>query len=297
MITAMHENGGNVFQRHLDGHPELLVYPFESQLGTRYVVDELLSLFPFKYRWPEFTTEGNPEQDFELFYDEEVKTRLRRPGGSKFRSVDLQMVEAERKSLFVEHMHGKPRTRSNLVSAFFHATFESWKNLSRSGKEKFWVGYSPIIGVDAEKILTDFPDGYVLHIVRNPLACFAETCRRPYPLPLKRYAWTWSFVQYNGLVFTQKFPGRYIVIKYEDLMMKKEETMLRLAEKIGISFNESMMYPSWNGGKLENMYPWGTIDLANPEEQQQRIQELSNHQVTEIRQITGYMVQALGYEI
>ena len=35
MISAGFEHGGNVTHRHLDGHPQLLVYPFESQLGNR----------------------------------------------------------------------------------------------------------------------------------------------------------------------------------------------------------------------------------------------------------------------
>ena len=35
MIGAMYENGGNTTHRFLDGHPQLFVYPFESQLGTR----------------------------------------------------------------------------------------------------------------------------------------------------------------------------------------------------------------------------------------------------------------------
>jgi len=39
MLSAMYENGGNTFHRHLDGHPELYVWPFESQLGTKYVND------------------------------------------------------------------------------------------------------------------------------------------------------------------------------------------------------------------------------------------------------------------
>ena len=37
MIGAMYENGGNTTHRLLDGHPQLHVYPFESQLGTRLV--------------------------------------------------------------------------------------------------------------------------------------------------------------------------------------------------------------------------------------------------------------------
>ena len=37
MLGAMYENGGNTTHRFLDGHPELFVYPFESQIGTRLV--------------------------------------------------------------------------------------------------------------------------------------------------------------------------------------------------------------------------------------------------------------------
>ena len=44
MISAGFEHGGNVTHRHLDGHPGLLVYPFESQLGNRNFNDFLASL-------------------------------------------------------------------------------------------------------------------------------------------------------------------------------------------------------------------------------------------------------------
>ena len=119
MISAMYENGGNVTHRHLDGHPELFVYPFESQLGTRYVSDELLSMFPFKYRWPVFPLEGTAAQDFEMFFDEELKTRLRRPDGSKFRSADLDLKESERKAIYTQIMSNKTRNTGNNVMAFF----------------------------------------------------------------------------------------------------------------------------------------------------------------------------------
>ena len=41
MISAMYENGGNTTHRLLDVHPQLCVYPFESQLGSKYVNDYL----------------------------------------------------------------------------------------------------------------------------------------------------------------------------------------------------------------------------------------------------------------
>ena len=60
MISAMYGNGGNTTQRLLDGHPELFAYPFESQIGTKYVKDQYSSMFPSKYRWPVFRRLGEP---------------------------------------------------------------------------------------------------------------------------------------------------------------------------------------------------------------------------------------------
>ena len=62
MISAMYENGGNTTHRFLDGHPQMLVYPYESQLGTRFVDDALSSMFPKKYRWPAFMLSASPHE-------------------------------------------------------------------------------------------------------------------------------------------------------------------------------------------------------------------------------------------
>src|SRR2546429_143272 len=58
MLSAMYENGGNTTHRFLDGHPQMFVYPFESQIGTRLVNDALSSTFPVKYRWPVFALDA-----------------------------------------------------------------------------------------------------------------------------------------------------------------------------------------------------------------------------------------------
>ena len=64
MLGAMYENGGNTTHRFLDGHPQMYVYPYESQIGTRMVNDHMSSLFPVKYRWPVFALDATPEQDY-----------------------------------------------------------------------------------------------------------------------------------------------------------------------------------------------------------------------------------------
>ena len=159
MIGAMYENGGNTTHRFLDGHPELFVYPFESQIGTRLVTDQLTSMFPVKYRWPVFALDATPEQDYHAIIDEEGKVRARTPHVSKFRHEPFDISDDERRELYVALRRARRgRSRANNVAAFFRATFDAWKDHRAAGDEEVYVGYSPIIVVDAEKILDDLPE-------------------------------------------------------------------------------------------------------------------------------------------
>ncbi len=213
MISAMYENGGNTLHRFLDGHPELFVYPFESQLGNNRAQDFLSSLFPFKYRYPDFPLSGRPQDDYELFFDEELKTYLRARHVSKFREVAIDLDEVARKRLFCDIVEQAGRTRANVVAAFFDATFRAWKDVRRSGKEIGYVGYSPVIGFDGEAILSDFPSGHVVHIVRNPWSGYADTVKRPFPLSLQRYALTWSLMQHFAVTLARRFPQRFLIVR------------------------------------------------------------------------------------
>ena len=184
MIGAMYENGGNTTHRFLDGHPELFVYPFESQPGTRLVDDMLSSTFPVKYRWPVFALHATPEQDYRAIIDEECKVRARTPDVSKFRHRDFDFSDDERCEIYCRLIAESGRSRANNMAAFFRSTFEAWKDYKASGRESFYVGYSPIIGIDGEKILSDLPQAHVLHVVRNPWSAYADTKKRAVPLPL-----------------------------------------------------------------------------------------------------------------
>ena len=295
MVSAMYENGGNVTHRLLDGHPALRVYPFESQLGNARCGDFLSSLFPFKYRYPDFPLSSDPAQDYELFFDEELKTFLRNRKVSKFRDADLQMDESERKRRFCERMADRPRTRGNIVEAFFEATFDAWTNRNASGSETASVGYSPVIGFDGERILKDFPNGHVVHVVRNPWSAYADTVKRPFPLSLSRYSLTWSFMQHHALMLAGRYPDRFHVVRFEDIVATPRETLGKLAGALGIAFSDTLLRPSWNGQPLKEVHPWGTIRKATVEANVATLNELSNAEKAEIESLCGPMLPLLDY--
>jgi hypothetical protein len=296
MIGAMYENGGNTTHRFLDGHPEMFVYPFESQIGTKHVNDMLSSVFPLKYRWPVFTLDGSPRADYKAIIDEEGKVRARTPHVSKFRHMPFDMNDDERCEIYERYIQHTGRGTAANVSAFFKATFDAWKDYRRTGREKVYVGYSPIITVDAGRILRDMPDAHVLHVVRNPWSAFADTSKRPVPMPLENYLLGWTLNQYYALLYKEQYPDRIHIVRIEDVMCDPKSTLGKVCEELGLEAADSLSRISWNGEKLEQVYPWGTIRIPTLDVNLQTARELSAAQIAEIRLRARPYLETLDYK-
>ena len=296
MISAVYENGGNTTHRLLDGHPDLRVYPFESQLGTGLASDHLASYVPIRYRWPEFSMRGDVDADYEAFWDEELKTYLRARSRSKFRDCGLVMDETRRRARYAEIVGELGRSRRNNVEALFRATFDTWEGLRSDPSARYAVGYSPVLVLDAEKFFEDFPDGHMVHVVRNPFAGFADQFRRPFPPSLSRYAHTWSYCQTLALTYHRMFPRRFHILRFEDLVSDRESTLRGLFTALGLPFSPSCLVPSFNGAPLTQVAPWGTIRTPTMDENIATAKELTNAQRDRVAALTAVPRYLLGYE-
>jgi hypothetical protein len=296
MIGAMYENGGNMIHRFLDGHPQMLVYPFESQLGTRLAVDHLSSMFPVKYRWPIFALEATPQQDYRAIIDEECKVRARTPQVSKFRHKPFDFSDDERCQIYQRYVSEIGRSRANNVAAFFRATFDAWKDYRRTGQQVVYVGYSPIIVIDAERILGDLPLAHVLHVVRNPWSAYADTKKRPVPLALHDYMLGWTVNQYHALLYKEMFPDRVHIMRAEDVMSDSFKTLGAVCNKLGLEPADSLKTPTWNGDPLEEISPWGTIRKTTPQANRATAEELSMREREEIRSRAWQYLDVLDYK-
>ena len=187
-------------------------------------------------------------------------------------------------------------TRAKIVEAFYRSTFQAWKNYKASGKEEIYVGYNPVQIFDADKIITDFPDCKIIHVVRNPYSAYAETKHRPAPLSLSRYIQTWNMVQLFATNFANVYPKNVIIVKFEDLVENPKKFFTGLCEKLGIEFSDTMLYPSWNGKKLDNIYPWGTVQYTTVKYNLEKMKELSKDEHDQIKALTSYFNEHFGYE-
>jgi hypothetical protein len=274
----------------------MFVYPFESQIGTRRVVDYLASMFPAKYRWPRFALDATVAEDYQEIIDEECKVRARTPHVSKFRHLPFDFSDDERREIYTGYVTESGRSTASNVSAFFRATFEAWKDYRRTGEEKIYVGYSPIIIVDADKILRDLPQSHVLHIVRNPWSAYADTKKRPVPLSLRHYMLAWTLSQHSALLFKSQFPGHVHLLRAEDLMADPRKTLGDFCRSLGLGSTTSLSTPTWNGVELEEVYPWGTIRKATPEANLSTALELSAHERGQVAEYARPFLEDFDYK-
>ena len=297
MVSAMYENGGNVTHRFLDGHPEMFVYPFESQLGTALVQDPLTSMFPVKYRWPVFALSATPAEDFQAIIDEECRVRARTPHVSKFRHVEFDLSDQERADRYLECIGVSGRSTGRNVMAFFAATRDAWKNRQARSMPRIFVGYSPIVVVDAARILEDVPGSQIVHVVRNPWAAYADTKKRPKPMSLAHYMTAWATVQYHAVVSRDRAPGRVHIVRAEDVMADPMSTLGGLCRELGLSVDSSLSTLSWNGTALPEAYPWGTIRRATPEANIATARELTAAERDDVTARAAHYLDIFDYHV
>ena len=298
MVSAGFEHGGNVTHRHLDGHSQFLVYPFESQLGNRNFNDFLASVERVQYRYPEFPEGLTAEELYEQLIDEEMKTFLRKKTGSKFKDADLQFDEANRLREFKRLLGTAPYARKQVIEAFFRSTFFAWKNYYTTPTDgMFYVGYSPAIGIDADRIVRDFPSVKIMHIVRNPFSAYRDTKRRPFPQQLSKYLITWNIYHSTVEMYAKRFPDNVRIFRYEDLVEDKAAFMKGVSEFIGVGYEPTMLYPSWNGVEIkDSIAPWGTVLKSTKAYNESVIDELSDEEKAQIIAGTTALARHFKYD-
>ena len=261
-LSAMYENGGNTTQRFLDGHPGMFVYPFESQLGTRRVVDGLSSVFPGQVSMAGVRSRGDAGAGLPRDH--------RRGSKGTCEDAPRQQVSGTRPSTFrttsvAKSMFARSVTRVVVEQTTSPASFElrsrPGKDYVRIGEEEVYVGYSPIVVVDADTILNELPRAHVLHVVRNPWSAYADTKKRPVPLPLETYMLGWTLNQYYALLNREKHPERMHIVRLEDVLADPTEALGR-----DLLLRGTRTIGSHRGAELERDAARGSLSMGHDPE-------------------------------
>jgi hypothetical protein len=244
-------SGGTLLLRLLDSHPQLHNYP---------------SVFGFnneKMIWP--------DQDELLCDPEQLLTGLfERMSLEKFDHVGLSKQSSnmiqERypiyfdkkwfKSIFLKSYSACENGR-NEFNALFTAIFNAWRNYqSLYFPKKYIVGHMtmrwsqlPYYAQNFENFQKSYPDGYMIFITREPddwMASFTKLkVATPYtgdPYDAANY-----YKQYYQSAISLVGTGKLVIIRFRDLILNYEQTMLKMVSKLNIQWNDLLLYPTFNG--------------------------------------------------
>lgn len=112
----------------------------------------------------------------------------------------------------------------------------------------------------ATTLLSWFPDGRIIHMMRDPRAIFVSELRRrrasPGRLPyrilrrlgpalalvlLLQTTIAWSEAASRGRRFARQFPDRYSIVRFEDLIAQPEQQVRAISEFLGVQFEPAML--------------------------------------------------------
>lgn len=241
-ITGLHKSGTTLLRALLDGHPELSTVPFEShyfKLIGNWVDNE------YQFAKPQISPISS--KDFTAFIKEINETSSEFADNFAANKIDLALFSSSLESFTA----GKSPSLEQYLKAIIIATGQNEsKRIVEKSIENFEF---------TEDIFRLNPQAKVLHIVRNPYENFVsmrkfKSIAFGYPL-MSRFMRT----LYNHYYFLQRnlrnYPDRYLLVKYEDLILEQEKTMRKVAHFLELEYHESLLNPSilgeaWEGNSM-----------------------------------------------
>lgn len=288
LICGHPKAGTSLVTSLLDGHPGIVAYPEETLFFRRFLpaiegkdaeekfslADQLLiHIFEWNLEAPPDHQKDYPDRDYS--------------------DIDFDQVHQAMAALIPS---GKV---SNKV--YLEAAVQAFGQVSGSLTEESrrWVEKTPYNEFYADQIFEWWPEARCVHVIRDPRDNFVSYKRKQPGWDSKTFAWNWVRSTRAGLANQAKYGAdRYFVILFEDLLRNPEFETRRLAEFLGLEWDESLLHPtrvgdSWRGNSMfENKFQAISTDPIG------RWKELiSPVDLAIVQAIAGHAMRTVGYEL
>ncbi len=245
LISQMQRSGGTLLLRLLDGHPECHVAPFQLR-----GIDETAK-----------RRSTDPEEVWQTLHDPKLERRYR----EGYRQVKHDVLRDREvfsfrlppdvhRAIYERCVASRAALSTrDLVDCYFTAFFNGWldyENLG-PGPKRWVVGFEP--AVPAKKLGRRalrglYPDGRVVSIVRDPWTWYASARRwEPRWRDRERALDDWCDVAIGTLRWKKTAQDALVILTFEELVSRTEETMRALAGRLGIDYLPGLLVPTFNG--------------------------------------------------
>ena len=249
LVSQVPRAGGTLLGRLFDDHPECFAHPYELQWGK---------VPPVMAAWPEIEPGISARVAFERLRERWIPRFLQRGAyekshGDRHPFIFDRTLQAR---LFVSQVTAGPAGPRDVLNAYFTALFNAWLDCQHLYREpkRFVTAFSPGFHVDPANragFWRDYPDGYFVSLVREPVSWFASArafvSTRPLFDDVDGAIQMWRTSTEATLDAHDERPDRTIVVVFEDLVRRTDAVMRRICERTGLSYGEALLRPTFNG--------------------------------------------------
>lgn len=251
-VLGCHKSGTSLVRSLLDSHPKIYAIPFETHLFEHLGWPIVYPIRPRPYRQVSWTACLNS------LLDTVAQAGDSRLGGSSVEHVDLDRF-SDVVTAALRQSHSYPPIQSvAAVAKIFEIVVTATLSSQRLTNVQECVVEKSVDHMEfGDALAAAFPGARFIHIIRDPVDNIVTlrnyVSGQSYPVlrPLiEGIRLSMVLAHRNSAIST-----RYMVIRYEDLVMAPQPTMERVADHLEISYDEGLLNPTVSGEK------WGGNSL------------------------------------
>ena len=274
-LTGYAKSGTTLLLSLLDGHPELCVFPKES----------------------EFFTVARAQ--IELDRDEGVKRFFERSIlGAQFGMIDRVQVHVE-KEMYFHALEKRWRSYDFKISAFLGAAVLAYGDVSGQTGRKWWVEKTPLTEQYGQLLSRWYPGMRMIYVVRDPRANYSSMKywreREGSFITIPRFAHEWevSVLQNER---NRDF-CRTLTLRYEDLVTDTVNCMKQICRFLEISYHKCLLSPTLGGRRFGGNSVYGDkFNGVSRSSLEKWRKILSDKDVRQIQCLLGLWMRNYGYK-
>jgi hypothetical protein len=250
LCSQIHRSGGTLVSQLFDGHPECHAHPHELAIG-----------YPRSRIWPQLDL-GVPESWFDILREKYAEKHFRygyRKPAQRSSDADPELFPfllppRLQRRIFDACVEAKTVERDrDVLDCYFTSYFNAWLDNQSlyTGPKKAIIAFAPRMNskpASIEGLFAAYPDGHLISLVREPRAWYnSARSQKATNVEVDDAIYRWRLSAQATLDTAERFGDRVIVLTYEDLVADTEGVMRHVAGRIGISWSDALLEPTFNG--------------------------------------------------
>jgi hypothetical protein len=254
-VGGHRKNGTTLLPAMLDGHPDLFVYPYETHFW--------FAFYPI-YTEGNYTIEEKKERVKDFIFGS-LKQTVKK--WMKLDEKDLNFSYEKLNEVFDSKITNSSKTAKDFFDAIIFSVREMLPDKNYP-THKMWLEKTTSSDIYINEIFKMYPNSKFIHILRDPRDSWAvikngwdkhyktqyDSIERLFRSVIDRNYLDQRMAIENPQIYGK---NKYMVLKYEDLVMEPESTIKDVCSFIGMDYNLVNIEPTFCG------IPWEGNSLAD----------------------------------